>query len=91
MLIVSYDISDNKLRTRFSNYLNKFGYRLQFSVYKIRNSQRLLVNIITEIEGRFGKRFSQTDSVIIFNLSKQCKIHQFGYAVNEDKELIVVK
>ena len=91
MLIVSYDISDNKLRGRFSRYLSKFGYRLQFSVYKVKNSQRLLANLIAKIEGNFGKQFDETDSVIIFNLSKQCKIHRFGYAKNEDKELIVVK
>ena len=90
MLIVTYDISNNKLRLRLSKYLSKFGYRLQYSVYKIKNSKRVLNNLTSEINGKFAKEFEQTDSVIIFNLSRQCKIHNFGYAKNEDKDLIII-
>jgi len=35
MVIVSYDISDDKLRTKFSKYLSKFGHRLQYSVASV--------------------------------------------------------
>lgn len=90
MLIVSYDISDNKTRTRFSKFLEKFGYRLQYSVFQIRNSGRILNNIVSVIEGRFEKEFCQTDSIIVFNLSKNCTQLRFGYAKNDD-ELIFVK
>ncbi len=90
MLIVAYDISDNKLRTGFSNFLAKFGYRLQYSIFEIKNSDRVLANIEAEIKGKFEKQFSQTDSIMVFNLSKQCKITRFGYARNDDKDLIVI-
>jgi CRISPR-associated protein Cas2 len=90
MLIVSYDIADDKLRDRFAKYLKKFGYRLQYSVFQIKNSKRILDNITTEINTSFGKQFKQTDSVIIFHLSQQCKKYCFGYAVNDDDELIIV-
>ena len=91
MLIITYDISDDALRSKFSKYLSKFGYRLQYSVFEIKNSQRLLDNIIAEINGYFGKLFSQTDSIIIFDLSKQCKIHRFGYAKNDEKDLLIIE
>ena len=42
MILVSYDIADDKLRTQFSKFLRKYGNRMQFSVYKIQNSKRLL-------------------------------------------------
>lgn len=90
MLIVSYDISDNKLRTRFSKFLSKFGYRLQYSIFEIKNSKRILSLIAAEIAADFEKEFEQTDSVIIFNLSKQCKITRFGYAQTDDEELIII-
>ena len=90
MLIVTYDISDTKLRTKFSNFLLKFGYRLQYSVFEIRNSPRILRNIEIEIESNFEKKFSQRDSVIIFNLSRQCKMTCYGYAKNDEKEIIFV-
>ena len=90
MLLISYDISNNKLRTRFSTYIKKYGYRLQYSVYEIKNSKRILENIIYEIKGNFEKKFTQEDSIMIFHFSKQCKKYCFGYAKNEDDELLVI-
>ena len=90
MLIVSYDISDDKLRTKFSKYLSRFGYRLQYSVFKVKNSERVRNNIIAEIEGEYSKKFSQTDSVILFSMSRQCKVRCYGYAENEEKGFIIV-
>lgn len=63
MLLVSYDISDDKLRSHFSKFLTKYGSRLQYSVYQIKNSQRVLEIIGLQIEKYYGRRFSQRDSV----------------------------
>lgn len=90
MLIVSYDISDDKLRTKFSKFLCKFGYRLQYSVFQIKNSERVLENVISEIKGHFAEHFTQSDSIIIFALSKTCKTMKFGYAKNDDEDLIII-
>lgn len=46
MIVVSYDISDDKLRIKFSKYLSRFGHRLQYSVFEIDNSQRIIDNIV---------------------------------------------
>lgn len=40
MLIITYDISDTKLRTEFSKMIMKYGRRLQMSVYELNNSPR---------------------------------------------------
>ena len=55
MIVVSYDISDDKLRTKFSKYLSRFGHRLQYSVFEIDNSQRIIDNIATDITNRIEK------------------------------------
>ncbi len=90
MLLVSYDISDDRLRTKFSKFLSKFGGRLQYSVFEIRNSDRVLENIQTQIDSYFAKQFTQSDSVIIFDLSRQCKITRFGYAKNDETDLLIL-
>jgi CRISPR-associated protein Cas2 len=90
VLIVSYDISNDKLRGQFAKYLEKFGFRLQYSVFQVKNSHRVLENITTEINNVFGKKFDQTDSVIIFHLSQTCKKYCFGYALNDKDELIII-
>ncbi|MGV3025083.1 CRISPR-associated endonuclease Cas2 [Clostridium thermobutyricum] len=91
MIIVSYDISDNKLRSRFSKYLSKYGHRLQYSVFELNNSNKILNNVMEDIKNRFEKQFSQADSIIIFNMSSSCKITRFGYAKNDDKGFIIIK
>lgn len=91
MILISYDISNNKKRTKFSKYLSKFGYRLQYSVFKIENSERILKNIIFDLNNIFLKTFDQSDSVYIFKMSASCDIMKFGYAKNDDAELVIIK
>jgi len=90
LLIIAYDISDDKLRIRFSTFLSKFGYRLQYSVFEIKNSKRIMNLIEAEIRSEFEKKFGETDSIIVLNLSKQCKVTKYGYAQNDDEELIII-
>lgn len=90
MIIVSYDISDDKLRTKFAKYLLKFGHRLQYSVFEIDNSRRILDNIISDLKNKFEKRFTQSDSVIIFKLSSSCEVLRFGYARNDESDFMII-
>ena len=90
MLIISYDIQNDKLRNRFSKFIKKYGNRLQYSVFKVDNSKRILENIKVEVTNRFEKEFSQTDSVLIFEVSKECNIVRWGYAKNDESNVIVV-
>lgn len=90
MVIISYDIKDDKLRTKFSKFIRKFGGRLQYSVYEIINSDTVLDNIILEIQNNFEKKFSDEDSIMIIKLSQSCQIKRFGYARHDEEELIVV-
>ncbi len=88
MIIISYDIQDTSLRTTFSKFILQYGRRLQFSVYEIKNSQRILDLIIVEIENLFKKKFNQADSIIIFRIDDK-KILRFGFAKNEETDLVM--
>ena len=90
MILISYDIKDDKLRTKFSKYIKKYGYRVQYSVFEITNSKRLLNNIMIEITNNFEKKFNQGDSVIIIETSENCKITRWGYAKNEESDIIFI-
>lgn len=91
MLLLSYDITSNKTRTKFAKFINKFGRKLQYSVYEIRNSQRVLQNISSEIELTYSKLFEGGDSVFVFQICEgdKKKILRYGYAANEEKEVVV--
>lgn len=90
MVVVSYDISNDKLRTKFAKYLSRFGHRLQYSVFEIDNSEKIVNNIIKDLKNKYEKSFSQEDSVIIFKLSSSCEVLRFGYAKNDEKDFIII-
>lgn len=89
MLIVSYDIQKDKTRTRFAKYLSKYGYRLQYSVFCIENSQRFIDVIKHEIEHKFLRLFHESDSIMIYPVKKESMI-KYGYAKHEDDNLIII-
>ncbi len=90
MILISYDIQDDKLRTQFSKFIKKFGYRIQYSVFEITNSKRMLDNIMCEITNNYEKKFGQEDSVIIIQTSENCKITKWGFAKNDESDIIIV-
>lgn len=89
MFLVVYDIKNDKLRTRFAKFLKRFGRRVQYSVFEIVNSPRILANIRVEIETKFEKHFEQSDSVLIFDIPDNACVGRFGYPVNEEGDLIM--
>lgn len=93
MLIICYDFSDNKVRSNFSKFLKKFGRKIQYSVYEIKNSQRVLRNILNEVELKYKKMFKGSDSVLIFEICEGCrkKIIRYGYAKYEEEEIVIFK
>ena len=88
MLVISYDIKDDKLRTRFSKMLTKHGaIRLQYSVYEVNNTDRFINNLMTKIDAVFAKEFGGEDSVIIFDVSS-VKLTKYGNAIHRDKDIV---
>lgn len=91
MIIVSYDISNDKKRTKFAKYLSRFGHRIQYSVFEIDNSERILKSIVSDLESKFMKQFDQSDSIYIFVMSASCDIKRYGYAKNEESDFKIIK
>lgn len=88
MLLVSYDIRDDKLRTAFSKMLQRCGaIRLQFSVYEVNNTKRILDIIKLEIEHTFKRKFPGEDSVIIFEFDSH-NIIKYGNAIHRDQDIV---
>lgn len=90
MLIVSYDFTNDKTRAKFSKFLEKYGRRMQYSVFVVRNSPRVLRNITAEISSRYKKLFKDTDSIVIFPVCGTCKgkLIRYGSARHELEDVV---
>lgn len=87
MIIISYDISDDLIRSRFSKMLMKnSAIRLQYSVYEVVNTKRVVDNLLVKIES-YAKHFTPADSVIIFDVQSD-KLIKYGNAVHRDKDVV---
>jgi len=90
MIIISYDFSNDKKRTKFSKFLKRYGHSIQYSVYTIKNSRRVLNIILAEIKNNYEKFFDTTDSILIFKICKWChkSMLKYGNAVHEDEDIV---
>ena len=86
-LAVTYDISDNKVRTRVFKILESFGAWKQYSVFEleISNIQRL------EMENEIKAEIQAGDKVRIYELCERCvgAIKDLGEKLPEKKSNIV--
>ena len=89
MIIISYDISDDKVRNRFSKLLIKYGaIRLQYSVYEFNNTNRLVETLLLKIEA-FSKKFTGGDSIVIFRVHEKDLV-KYGNAIHRDADVIYI-
>ncbi len=90
MLIVTYDIHNNKLRTKFSKLLKKYWRMIQYSVYEVKNSERILNILRSEIELIFAPKFTWADSILILPISKanREKVIRYWQPAMEEEEIL---
>ena len=72
--ILTYDISDDKIRRRVATILEDRATRVQFSVFEGRLSDRMLERVVSSIE----EHIQLEDSLRVYTLSstseKSCKV-----------------
>lgn len=92
MLIVSYDFENDRTRARFSKFLEQYGRRIQYSVFQLRESDRVLQNVLIEVESKYKKTFTGADSIVIFRVCEGCekKVRRYGYAKREEESVIMI-
>ena len=90
MFIVAYDFSNNKRRSKFAKFMQEYGEKIQYSVYKVKHSPRVLRKIIAEIDNKYKKNFTKADSIYIFPVNEvnNKHIYRYGSAVHELEQVV---
>lgn len=75
------------MRTRFAKMLKSNGaIRLQYSVYEVVNTKRVVDNILAKIEA-YSRHFTPDDSIVIFDVTPE-KLKKFGNAIHRDTPVV---
>lgn len=87
MIIVCYDIKDDKVRSNFSKLLERNGaIRLQYSVYEFNNTKRISDTLLLKIE-QYAKHFTGSDSIVVFE-GNSFNIIKYGNAIHRDQDVV---
>ncbi len=81
--VVTYDISNDKRRTKLSDLLGTYGVRVNYSVFECELNQTKLDKLLYEIELKklINKKY---DSLRFYHLCKNCVPKSFDIANRAD-------
>jgi len=88
--IISYDIPDDRRRTKLANVLLDFGERVQYSVFEAALDGKLFDNLLRRINNEINE---QEDSVRIYPMCAICEkgIMVLGKGhILEDKDVYIL-
>lgn len=86
LVLVIYDISDNKKRTRFFKFLQNYGFSVQKSAFEARISQKQYQKMLIEIP----KKINQEDNIRVYKLHGYGEVRTFGSGRIVDEDIIII-
>lgn len=88
--LISYDIKDDKRRTKIAKVLVDIGDRVQYSVFECIIDEKRLAESIYKIKNLI---LEKEDSVRVYSLCGDCvkKVRIYGTGrISEDEDLIII-
>ncbi len=90
LYVVTYDIPDDRRRTRLSKVMLDFGKRVQYSVFECLLSKDLYAQMLAAIDRNIEH---DQDSVRIYPLCANCReqvVLLGGAPLSEDPEVVII-
>lgn len=85
--LVTYDVTDDKLRKKLSKHIGKYGIRVQKSAFEVWISKKKYKQMQQGINGLIDEK---TDSVRIYRLPLDCSLSLYGKNVVIEKSSVQI-
>jgi len=81
--VVAYDIANDKRRKKVSEHLDKYGVRVNYSVYEIKLNKTKLKTLLGELEAKklINKKY---DSIRFYHICENCLPKSFELSIKPD-------
>ena len=86
IVLVIYDISDNKRRLKISKYLESYGHRVQKSCFEARLSKKKYEQMISDLE----KMVTEEENIRIYRIRSYEEIRLIGSKDYSQEEDIII-
>ena len=74
IVLIIYDITDDRRRVKFAKFLSSFGYRVQKSAFEAKLTKKQYERLRRGIEVRFRKE----DNIRIYKFQSESEIFSYG-------------
>ena len=86
LVVIIYDISDNKRRIKLSKYLQSFGFRVQKSAFEAIINKKTYNKLINGIP----KQITYDDNVKVYKLSGSGEMLSWGITKGAEQEDFII-
>ena len=85
LVLIIYDIVDNRKRTKFAKHLQGYGTRVQKSAFEAKLTKKKYEKLLREIPFYC----SESDSVRIYKIIGKSQVKSWGVEINTNQEDII--
>lgn len=86
LILIIYDIIDNKKRTKFAKYLGGYGNRVQKSAFEAILTQKQYDKLVSGIPSRIASE----DNVRIYKLNGNGEVLTWGSNMLKSEDIIII-
>jgi len=86
LILIIYDISDNKRRTKFASFLKGYGFRVQKSAFEAHLNRKTYKKLISNIP----KQILPPDNVRVYKLNGTGEVTAWGKQEPELEDVIII-
>lgn len=87
LVLIIYDIIDNKKRTHFSKLMEGYGNRVQKSAFEAKLTSKQYDKLLSVIP----KYCDESDSIRVYKLTSKCQVTCWGYTdITDEDEIILI-
>ena len=86
LVLVIYDIVDNKKRTKFVKFLEKYGVRVQKSAFE----RIIILNQYNELISKIPYYISEEDNIRVYKLKVDGEVVSWGSGMSQAEEVIIL-
>lgn len=86
LVLVIYDIPDNRRRTKFAKFLETYGFRVQKSAFEC----LLLKNKYEKLIAEIPRHIRVEDNVRVYKVKGTSEVTAWGSEVKEEEDVIII-
>lgn len=89
-VVVSYDISDNKRRSKIAKIMEGYGYRVQYSVFECELDRKKLAELMQRLRPLVNKKAEESIRIYPLSAESEKKLKVIGLDLARELQSVFI-